>query len=109
MEIITHLDGLALSEDQREAVDRKLSRIEHLERRAIRTRLHIRKDSAHQSQQQFLVKVLIEVPGQDITAEEKAAHPMEALDLLWDKIEHLLLRRKTERLQNRHQPKNQES
>ena len=46
-------------------------------------------------------KVLVEVRGNDITAEQSAASPMEALDLIVEKVEQRLRRRKTAKLARR--------
>jgi ribosome-associated translation inhibitor RaiA len=43
----------------------------------------------------------VEVRGNDITADQSAATPMEALDLLVEKVEQRLRRRKTAKLARR--------
>lgn len=101
MDVLIHADGFALGDSQKATIEEKIGRLENHEPRAIRARVHVRKTSAHPSPSQFQIKVLVEVPGHDLTAEEHAAQPMEAVDLLMDKIEHQLERRKTERLAKR--------
>ena len=101
MDILTHVDGLVLTETLRDAVEEKIGRIEQLAPRALRARVRIRKTSAHANQAQYVVRVLVELPGQDLSAEQIGPDPMLALDLLAAKIERRLRKRKTERLARR--------
>jgi ribosomal subunit interface protein len=101
MDVLIHADGFSLGDAQKDAVEEKIGRLEHYEPRALRARVHLRRTSAHQSETQFQVKVLMEVPGHDVSAEETASQPIEAVDLLVEKLEHRLARRKTERLARR--------
>jgi ribosome-associated translation inhibitor RaiA len=43
----------------------------------------------------------MEVPGNDMAAEQKAGEPLEAIDLLVEKMERQLRKRKTERIAKR--------
>ncbi len=101
MDVLIHADGFTLGDAQKALVEEKIGRLEHYEPRAMRARVHLRRTTAHHSDTQFQVKVLIEVPGQDISAEEQASQPIEAVDLLFEKLEHRLERRKNERLAKR--------
>jgi ribosome-associated translation inhibitor RaiA len=47
------------------------------------------------------VRVLIELPGRDLSAEQIGPEPMSALDILAEKIERRLRKRKTRRLASR--------
>ena len=64
-------------------------------------RQRIRKSSAHANQAQYVVRVLVEIPGADLSAEQIGPEPMLALDIAADKIERRLRKRKTERLARR--------
>jgi ribosome-associated translation inhibitor RaiA len=50
---------------------------------------------------QFRVSVRYEIPGHDMLAEHRAHEPMAALDLVAEKIERRLRKRKTARLASR--------
>jgi putative sigma-54 modulation protein len=101
MDILVHADGLTLTRALNDAVEAKIGRVEQYAPRAIRARLRIRKTSAHANQAQFVVRVLIELPGRDLSAEQIGPEPMLALDILAEKIERRLRKRKTRRLASR--------
>jgi putative sigma-54 modulation protein len=101
MDILIHADGLTLTKDLSDAVEAKIGRVEQYAPRALRARVRIRKASAHANQAQYVVRVLIELPGRDLSAEQIGPEPMLALDILAEKIERRLRKRKTERLAKR--------
>lgn len=101
MDILIHTDGVILTESLREAVEAKIGHVEQYAPRALRARVRIRKTSAHANQAQFVVRVLIELPGRDASAEQIGPEPRVALDYVADKIERQLRKRKTERLDRR--------
>ncbi len=101
MDILIHADGLTLTKNLYDAVEAKIGRVEQYAPRAVRARVRIRKASAHANQAQYVVRVLIELPGRDLSAEQIGPEPMLALDILAEKIERRLRKRKTERLARR--------
>lgn len=101
MDILIQADGVTLTEQFRAAVDEKIGRVEQYAPRAVRARVRLRKVSAHPSPRQYVVRVLFEIPGADLSAEESAADPLGALDVVAQKIERRLRKRKTERLAKR--------
>jgi putative sigma-54 modulation protein len=101
MDILIQADGLTLTNDLKDAVEQKIGRVEQYAPRALRARVRIRKASAHANQAQFVVRVLIELPGRDLSAEQIGPEPMSALDILAEKIERRLRKRKTRRLASR--------
>jgi len=101
MDILIQADGVTLSAAIKDAVDEKVGHIEQYAPRAVRARVRLRKDSAHHSARQFSVRVLIENPGADFSAEESRDDVITALDLAVGKIELQLRKRKTERLARR--------
>jgi ribosomal subunit interface protein len=106
MDILIHAEGFRLSEMLQSAAEEKVGRLDSLAPRALRARVTLRKESAHPSKKQFHARVLFEVPGNDIAAEKYAEGPLEALDLLCEKIEQRLRKRKTAKLARRiRQPK----
>ena len=101
MDILVHSEGFTMYDKLREQVEDKVARIELIAPRAIRARVTLKRTSAHPSQKQYAATVLVELPGRDARAEQQAGAPLEAVDLLVEKIEHQLSKKKTERLAKR--------
>jgi len=101
MDILIHSEGFALDERKKGLIEEKVGRLEHYAPRALRARVTVRMNSAHQNDKQFSAKVLVEIPGNDLAAEQKAGEPLEAIDLLVEKMERQLEKRKTEHLARR--------
>jgi putative sigma-54 modulation protein len=101
MDILIQADGVTLTEAIKDAVDEKISRVEQYAPRAVRARVRLRKVSAHPSPRQYIVRVLVEIPGADLSAEESGANVISALDVVAGKIERRLRKRKTDRLARR--------
>lgn len=101
MDILVQADGVALTEAIKNAVDEKIGRVEQYAPRAVRARVNLRKISAHASPRQYIVRVLVEIPGAELSAQESSADVISALDVVEGKIERRLRKRKTERLAQR--------
>jgi ribosomal subunit interface protein len=101
MDILVQADGVTLTETIKNAVDEKIGRVELCAPRAVRARVNLRKVSAHPSPRQFTVRVLVEIPGADLSAQESSANVVGALEVVAGKIERRLRKRKTERLASR--------
>ena len=100
-EIIIRSNGIELTEKLKEAVARKIGRVRQYAPRAFRARVHFEREHMKAAVDQFRVSVRYEVPGQDLLAEQRAHEPMAALDLVAEKIERRLRKRKTARLASR--------
>jgi len=103
MDILIQANGLTLTEDLKAAVEEKIGRVEQYAPRALRARVRLRRATARANQAQYVVRVLVELPGRDLAAEQIGPEPMQALDILAEKIERRLRRRKTKRLARRHE------
>lgn len=101
MDILIHAEKFTLDDKKRDLIVDKVGKLQQYMQRALRARVTLRLDSAHASEKQFVAKLLMEVPGQDMAAEQKAAEPLEAVDLLVEKMERQLRKRKTERIAKR--------
>ena len=101
MDILVQADGVTLTEAIKNAIDEKIGRVEQCAPRAVRARVRLRKVSAHPSPRQFTVRVLVEIPGADLSAEESSADVIGALEVVAGKIERRLRKRKTDRLAKR--------
>jgi ribosomal subunit interface protein len=101
MDILIQADGVTLTPAIKDAIDEKMGHVEQYAPRALRARVRLRKASAHPSQRQYTVRVLVEIPGADLSAEESRAEVITALDVVTGKIERRLRKRKTERLARR--------
>jgi len=102
MDILIQSDGLILTENLKDAVEEKVGRVVQFAPRAVRARVRLRKVSAHASPSQYVVRVLVELPGRDLSAEQIGPEPLLALDIVAEKIERRLRKRKTRRLASRH-------
>ena len=101
MDILVHAEGFRMDDRLKDAVEEKVGRLEHFGPRIVRARVTVRRASAHASAKQFVARVLMEIPGRDLSAEQKAGEPLEAVDLLVEKMEQQLRKRKTSQLSKR--------
>jgi len=88
---------VTLTAELNRSVEQKVGRVAQYEPRAVRARVRICKISARPSAQQFVVRVLYEIPGEDLSAEESGPDVAATLDIVADKIERRLRKRKTAR------------
>lgn len=101
MDILIRTEGVALTDKLREAVTRKIGRVRQYAPRALRARVRLHRISTNHPARQFRAQVHYEIPGNDLFAEHKAHEPLAAIDLVAEKIERRLRRRKTARLARR--------
>lgn len=100
LEILIRAEGLVLTEKLRDAVNLKIGRARRYAPRAVRARVLLQQVRAS-GPDQFRAGVHYEIPGNDIVAEHTAHDPLTAIDLVADKLERRLRRRKTARLARR--------
>ena len=101
MDILVRAEGVELTDKLREAVNQKIGRVRQYAPLALRARVHLHKVRANASPHQFRAQVHYEIPGNDLVAEHTAHDPLAALDLVAEKIERRLRKRKTARLARR--------
>ena len=101
MHILIRAEGIELTDKLRDAVNRKIGRVRRYAPRALRARVQLHKLLANSSPHQFRARVLYELPGNDLSAEHTAHDPVAALDVVAEKIERRLRKRKTARLARR--------
>lgn len=94
-EVSIHNFGVTLTEELRAAVTRKIGRVRQYAPDALRAIVDIEKSADKRSAEQFRVFVRYEIPGYDLTAEHRAHQPLTAIDLVAEKIERRLRKRKT--------------
>lgn len=100
-DILIYADGVDLTDKLRDAVATKIGRVRQYAPRAFRARVRLIKLLAARSQHQFRAHILYELPGNDLAAEHIAHEPMTAVDIVAEKIERRLRKRKTARLARR--------
>ena len=100
-DLIIRATGLELPDKLREAVAKKIGRVRQYAPRAFRARVHLEREHLKAAPDQFRVTVHYEIPGNDLVAEHRAFEPMAALDLVSEKIERRLRKRKTASLASR--------
>lgn len=101
IDILIHTDGVDLTSSLQEAVMTKIGRVRQYAPRAIRARVQLQRVVSRHSVPQFRAHVLYELPGNDLSAEHVAHEAQTALDLVAEKIERRLRKRKTARLSKR--------
>lgn len=101
MDILIRTEGVELTDKLHEAVTRKIGRLRQYAPRALRARVQLHKVRPNRSARQFRARVHYEIPGNDLFAEHSAHEPVAAIDLVAEKIEGRLRRRKTARLARR--------
>ena len=104
IDILIHADGVNLTEKLREAVNTKIGRVRQYAPRALRARVRLTKLSSSRSENQYRARVLYELPGNDVNAEHIAHEPLAAVDIVAEKVERRLRKRKTARLARRLRP-----
>ena len=100
-DVIVRTNGVELTAKLREAVSRKIGRVRQYAPRAFRARVHFERDHMKPTADQFRVMVRYEIPGEDMVAEHRAHEPLAALDIVAEKIERRLRKRKTATLASR--------
>jgi ribosomal subunit interface protein len=100
-DIIIRASGVELTEKLQEAVTRKIGRVRQYAPRAFRARVHLERDHTKAITDQYRVFVRYEIPGHDMIAEHQGHEPMAVLDLVSEKLERRLRKRKTARLASR--------
>jgi putative sigma-54 modulation protein len=101
MDILIRAEGVELTGRLRDAVIRKIGRVRQYAPRALRARVQLQRVRPNRSARQFRARVHCEIPGNDLFAEHCAHEPVAAIDLVAEKIEGRLRRRKTARLARR--------
>lgn len=101
LDIIMKADGVELPEDLRQAVLRKIGRLRQYAPQAVRARVHFLMEPLRSPALRFEVTVLFELPGNDVVAAHRGSTAMEALDLVVEKVERRLRKRKTAELARR--------
>jgi ribosomal subunit interface protein len=99
--IIVRSNGIEMTAELRKAVAKKIGRVRQYAPRAFRARVLLERDHLKAARDQYRVMVRYEIPGYDIIAEHRGHEPMAALDLVAEKIERRLRKRKTARLARR--------
>lgn len=100
-EIFINSLGITLTDELRAAATRKIGRVRQYAPDALSAIVDVQKTAAKRSSEQFRVFVRYELPGADVTAEHRAHEPLTALDLVAEKIERRLRKRKTALLASR--------
>lgn len=95
MDILIHTNGVELDASLREAVRSKIGRVRQYAPHALGARVQLIKTGPNPSSRQYRAHVLYAVKGNDVSAQHRAHDPRAALDIVAEKIERRLRKRKT--------------
>lgn len=101
MDILIRTEGVKLNPSLLEAVRCKIGRVRQYAPGAIGARVQLVRSNTNRSSKQYRAHVLYAVKGNDVSAEHWAHDPLAALDLVSEKIERRLRKRKTAALARR--------
>lgn len=93
--------GVLMTDELRKAITRKIGRVRQYAPDSMRAVVDVERSSDKRSSEQFRVFVRYELPGYDVTAEHRAHEPLAAIDIVAEKIERRLRKRKTALLASR--------
>ncbi|CAB4244409.1 Ribosome-associated protein Y (PSrp-1) [Methylacidimicrobium sp. AP8] len=98
MQIQWNPQGIKLTPAFCSYVDKKLQKLERHEDRIVAAHVNVQHDppKATLNKQAFIVKVHLSLPGRDLHAEDRGHDLYQAIDLIVDRLEAQLRRRKTE-------------
>lgn len=95
MDILIYSDGVKLDDKLRHAVQTKIGRVRQYAPEALGARVQLIRVGPSRSGNQYRAHVLYAVRGNDVSAQHCAHDPVTALDLVAEKVERRLRKRKT--------------
>ena len=98
---------LPLTAALRQAATEKAVRLIERDRRVARVRIDLEVDHTRAAQEQFIAKARLEVSGPDLIARVTSDNAYKSLDLLVDKLDELLRRRRQKRVNTRNDERRQ--
>lgn len=94
MNIIVSGKGVSISESMRGLLESKLGRLQKFWSGIVRAHVEVTRDRHHKHGDVFLVYGWLEIPGNDIRATALAGEFSEAVNLLYGKLERMVLKSK---------------
>ncbi len=103
MQIQWNPQGIKLTAPLYSYIEKKLQKLERYEDRIVGAHVTVQHDppKASLNKQAFIVKVHLSLPGPDLHAEDHGHDLYQAIDLIADRLEGQLRRRKTELTEKR--------
>ena len=98
---------LPLTAALRQAATDKAARLMERDRRVARVRIDLEVDHTREAPEQFIAKARLEVSGPDLIARVTSDNAYKSLDLLADKLDELLRRRRQKRVNTRNDERRQ--
>lgn len=94
-------EGVLLDARLREAICAKIGRVRRYAPEALGARVQLVRTGVNRAAERYRAHVIYALKGNDVSAQQRAHDPIAALDLLVDKIERRLRKRKTAALARR--------
>lgn len=93
MKLILSSHNVTLTKSIEDHILAKLDKLEHLDHRAIATRITVENDTAKTTEKRFKCSVRLDVAGPDLYAEDWEVDLYAAIDLVMKKIEQQIRKR----------------
>jgi putative sigma-54 modulation protein len=86
MELQIKAHNIRLSDDLREYIDKRVSKLDRVNERIIEAKFELRQEKSHNPTQRFIAQFTIATPRSILRAEEKNTDPNAAIDIVTDKM-----------------------
>jgi putative sigma-54 modulation protein len=86
MDLQIKAHNIRLSDDLREYIDKRVSKLDRVNERIIEAKFELRQEKSHNPTQRFIAQFTIATPRSILRAEEKNTDPNAAIDIVTDKM-----------------------
>jgi len=86
MDVQIKSHNMRLSDDLREYIDKRVSKLDRVNERIIEAKFELRQEKSHNPTQRFIAQFTIQTPRAILRAEEKNTDPNTAIDIVTDRM-----------------------
>ena len=92
MDLQIKAHNIRLSDDLREYIEKRVSKLDRVNERIIEAKFELRQEKTHNPTQRFIAQFTITTPRAILRAEEKNTNPNTAIDIVTDKMSRQIKR-----------------
>src|SRR5688500_3975745 len=92
MDLQIKAHNIRLSDDLREYIQKRVSKLDRVNERIIEAKFELRQEKSHNPTQRFIAQFTIATPRSILRAEEKNTDPNAAVDIVTDKMSRQIKR-----------------